>query len=124
MISPCLTTVYDSGTFHVNYADGRAIDAKELRKRLKKETVVLFSADNRPVDPLHLRLYKEDTLVFVLPSGPPPAAQGNTSAAPPSAPVAVTLPPSATFSKVPVSPAAVPPPPKVAPEETVPPSEP
>jgi hypothetical protein len=46
---------------------GKKIDLKELVKRLEKEAPVLASNDGKPVDPLHLRLIKDDTVILVLP---------------------------------------------------------
>jgi RNA polymerase sigma factor (sigma-70 family) len=79
--------IYDTKTIRVFDTKGKAIDAKELRKRLKGETLVLISADGRPVDPMHLRLYKEDTLVFVIPPQAPRPASGSAVPAPPAVPV-------------------------------------
>jgi RNA polymerase sigma factor (sigma-70 family) len=81
--------IFDRKKIRVYDTKGQAVDAKELPKRLKGETLVLISADGRPVDPLHLRLYKEDTLVFVLPRPappPPPPASGSAVAPPLVAP--------------------------------------
>jgi hypothetical protein len=58
-------------------AKGSVVDAGELPRLLKGETLVLVAADGRPVDPLHLRLVKEGTLVLVL---PPPAVPPATVA--------------------------------------------
>jgi RNA polymerase sigma factor (sigma-70 family) len=94
---------------------GRKVDAKELRKRLAKETLALLWTCDRPLDPLYLRLYKEDTLVFDidrdgLPGLPPGVAVPAPAAvAPPAAMPAPTI--------------LTPPPPVVTPVEIVPPSE-
>lgn len=61
-------TAYDFAKVRVHDTKGRWIEAKEVRKRLQGETLVLISANGRPVNPRYLRLYKEDILVFVLPS--------------------------------------------------------
>jgi RNA polymerase sigma factor (sigma-70 family) len=84
---------------------GRKIDAKELRKRLKGETLALASTDGCTPDPLHLRLYKENTLVFV---GPVLQAQG-VGAPPlvghPQLPLPVEpVPPAAVPAPLPVTP--------------------
>jgi RNA polymerase sigma factor (sigma-70 family) len=79
--------VYDPTTIRVHDTKGKAVDVKELRKRLKGETLALISADGRPVDPLYFRLYKEDTLVFVIPPRTPPPVSGGPVPAPPAAPV-------------------------------------
>jgi RNA polymerase sigma factor (sigma-70 family) len=63
--------VHDLSTVRVHDTKGRTVDVKEVRKRLKSEMLALISADGQSVDPLHLRLYKEDTLVFVLPPQAP-----------------------------------------------------
>jgi hypothetical protein len=46
---------------------GRSIDVKELPKLLKDQIVALIAKDGLKVDPLHLRLYNERTLLFLLP---------------------------------------------------------
>jgi hypothetical protein len=50
---------------------GGAVDPKDLPKLLRGETLVLVSPDGRPVDPLHLRLVKDGTLLFVVPMPTP-----------------------------------------------------
>jgi hypothetical protein len=70
---------YDLKGVKVYDTRGEAVDLKRLPALLKGETPALVSADGRPVDPLHLRLVKEGTLVFVLPllpaqAGTPPPA--------------------------------------------------
>jgi RNA polymerase sigma factor (sigma-70 family) len=52
---------------------GKAVDTKQLRKLLKEEIVALELTSQFPVDPLQLRLYKEGTLLFVLPLPVAPA---------------------------------------------------
>jgi hypothetical protein len=58
--------------------DGKKIETSSVAERLKKEIAVLVSADGQQVDPFHLQLIKEGTLVLVLPSEavhlPPPTA--------------------------------------------------
>jgi RNA polymerase sigma factor (sigma-70 family) len=49
----------------------KPIGISDLARRLKKETLVLISADGQRVDPLHLRLFKEDTLLFIIPPTEP-----------------------------------------------------
>jgi hypothetical protein len=46
--------------------DGKKVDPKKLAELLKKQTVVLVSADGRPVDPFYLRIIKEGTAVLVI----------------------------------------------------------
>jgi RNA polymerase sigma factor (sigma-70 family) len=46
--------------------DGKRIETKSVEERLKKEIPVLVSANGQPVDPFHLQLIKEGTLVLVL----------------------------------------------------------
>jgi RNA polymerase sigma factor (sigma-70 family) len=75
---------------------GEAVDAKDLRKMLQKETVGLIAQDRTQVDPLHLRLYKKGTLIFVLPrSGPEPVPTAPTPPAVPTAPEVPSLAPVA-----------------------------
>jgi RNA polymerase sigma factor (sigma-70 family) len=67
-----LRTMVRSKTF--NLADVRVLDTKgkkldstTIAKLLKGETVALAAIHDREVDPLHLRVLKEGTLVFILP---------------------------------------------------------
>jgi len=46
---------------------GKPLDARAVAEALKKEAVVLVSADGNPVDPFYLKIVKESTLVLVLP---------------------------------------------------------
>src|SRR5262249_62103595 len=49
-------------------ADGRAINAEKLRTLLAKERTVLVAMDGKKLDPFHLQLYKDDTIVLVPPA--------------------------------------------------------
>jgi hypothetical protein len=49
--------------------DGKPIPAAKLASLLAKEQPVLVSLDGNKVDPFHLRLIKEDTIVLVPPLG-------------------------------------------------------
>ena len=49
---------------------GKRVDPVKLQEVLKNDTLVLFSADGKPVDPYYLALFKEGTLVLVLPPQP------------------------------------------------------
>jgi hypothetical protein len=56
---------------------GNPIPAKRLRKMLAEEMPVLVSANGKQVDSLHLRLYKDDVVILLVPamipqSAPPP----------------------------------------------------
>jgi hypothetical protein len=107
-------TVYDFHMVRVHDTKGHEVDKKKLRKQLKGETLALVSANGRAVDPKHLRLFKEDTLIFVLPPQASRAVPGKDPIAPPpviGAPAAVPVPPQ-----------VAPPPPAEAPGEYVPPS--
>jgi RNA polymerase sigma factor (sigma-70 family) len=55
---------------------GKKIEESDLIKLLKKETVAMVSFHGEPVDPLHLRVLKEGTLVFALPAPRGPAGGG------------------------------------------------
>jgi hypothetical protein len=57
-------TLDDKGV-QVYGSDGKLIDPREVRHRLKRPTAVLVSADGEPVDPFFLRLAREDTLIVV-----------------------------------------------------------
>ncbi len=63
---------------------GRRIDAKQLPKLLKKEIIALVSDSERAADPLNLRLFKEDTLLFITPPAAASAATGATGTVPTS----------------------------------------
>jgi hypothetical protein len=73
---------YDLAEVKVSDGTGKRIDPFVLPKLLKAETPALVSVDGRPVDSLHLRLVREDCLVFVLPI-PPPAEPPPAVAIPP-----------------------------------------
>jgi RNA polymerase sigma factor (sigma-70 family) len=55
---------------------GKKIDESDMIKLLKKETVAMVSFHGEPVDPLHLRVLKEGTLVFALPARRVPSGAG------------------------------------------------
>jgi RNA polymerase sigma factor (sigma-70 family) len=61
---------YDLKDVLVLDTKGEKVGKKELATLLKEETVAVASF-HHPIDPLHLRILKEGTLVFILP--PPPA---------------------------------------------------
>jgi hypothetical protein len=65
-------------------AAGKEVDAKDVPDKLKKQTIVLFSADGNKVDPFYLKIIKPDTLVIV---APPPAPATTAPPAPSSPPV-------------------------------------
>jgi hypothetical protein len=80
---------YDCEDVRVYDTKGHEVAAKALPGLLKGETLVLVAVDGRPVDPLHLRLTREGTLIFVLPVQPvqPAAAPPVTFAPVPPAPI-------------------------------------
>ncbi len=85
--------VYDLDNVKAYDTEGKRVERVKLTLLLQEETLVLVSADGRPVDPLHLRLVKEGTLVLVLPmpTSVPPVA---VPTVPPPAPAIVPpLPP-------------------------------
>ena len=49
-------------------ADGKEVDVKQLPELLVRPLPALCSADGKVVDPLHLRLVKDGTLIFVGPT--------------------------------------------------------
>jgi hypothetical protein len=53
-------------------AEGREVPAEKLAELLAKERTVLVALDGKKVDPFHLKLYKDDTIVLV----PPPNTVG------------------------------------------------
>jgi RNA polymerase sigma factor (sigma-70 family) len=79
---------------------GKGIDAKELPELLKREIVALISTDSHAADPLNLRLFREGTLLFIL-----PAASG--AAAGLTGPNHFSMPPGGAVA--PVGPSATPP---------------
>src|SRR5262249_23237791 len=101
----------------------RKLDTKDLAKLLKKEVAALVLAGTREIDPLHLRLIKDGTLIFVL-----PLRGGAVSAVVPATPPLPSLPPG-TVEVVPgtqiqrysVRPSGSPP--LSPPTQTVPPNE-
>jgi hypothetical protein len=107
-----LVKVYDS--------HGKKLDVKTMRKLLKGEKLALVYPDGQELDPLHLRVLKEGTLLVVLPAaanaGSAPAFEVPPGALPPPA---MTLPQGVLPANLP--PGAIPPPPPVAPAEVPPP---
>jgi hypothetical protein len=87
-----MTTTIDKVRAHD--VRGNPIAAKRLRKLLREETPVLLATDGKTVDLLHLRLYKEDVIVLMMPIGPaaPPAITNVPASAVPFTP-ADELPP-------------------------------
>ena len=55
--------------------EGTPIPADKLAEMLAKERTVLVAMDGKKVDPFHLQLYKEGTIVLV----PPPDAMGQNA---------------------------------------------
>lgn len=77
---------------HVLDTKGKEVDKKELPKLLKEETLAVASFGE--VDPLHLRILKEGTLVFILPSPPAggmPLPDGNQVLLPEFGPASASL---------------------------------
>jgi hypothetical protein len=115
--------VYPLKAARVLNTRGKRLETKQVQKALKGETVVLLAFGDRPVDPLHLRLLKDDTLLVVLPQDVTPAIMP-TAVAPPApalaAPTPVPAAPAAGSPDlafpiapvVPAAPAAAPPPPQ------------
>jgi hypothetical protein len=97
---------YDRSEVRVFDARGKELDAKEWPRLVKGETLALVAVDGRPVDPLHLRLIKDGTLVFVLPAPRPVVAPPVAPAVARPAPVAPPAPAAPDASP----PVAVPPP--------------
>jgi RNA polymerase sigma factor (sigma-70 family) len=111
--STIVPTTYKKDEVTAYDTKSKKIDAQDLAKRLEKEVPVLASIDGKPVDPLHLRLVKEDTIVLVLPLPQAvPAAPGGAAAVPfavpllPSAPAAPIGPGAAPGPFLPVVPPA------------------
>lgn len=73
---------FTPGQLRAYDVSGKPVNARQLADRLAKETAVLLAADGNDVDPFHLQLIKEGTLILA-PTTPPPA-------------VGLTPPPAAT----------------------------
>ena len=116
---------------------GKRIPKKQLPELLKKETLALISSDERTADPLNLRLFKEGTLLFILPSpaparavypSPPPPTQTpvpyGREARPQPVPRSVAPPPEHAIPDAPTVPLApVSPAPRATPVPTAPPNK-
>jgi RNA polymerase sigma factor (sigma-70 family) len=61
------TRYYQAGGVRAFSTDGERLGAKALARRLRQEVPVLVSTDGREVDPLHLQLIKDGTVILVLP---------------------------------------------------------
>ncbi len=72
------TQTFDLKEVQVFDTKGQPVDKKDLPKLVKDETVVMV-AWGQAIDPLHLRVYKEGTLFFVLPA--PKVGQGGAGGA-------------------------------------------
>jgi hypothetical protein len=99
---------YDLKDVDVFNTRGKRVGKKEVVRRLKQETVAVAFVGGQKADPLHLRVLRDDLLVFVLP--PPRGLPGFRGIAPPGVPVpqpAPLLPPGA--EKAPQQPPALPP---------------
>src|SRR5262249_49706773 len=59
---------FDLAGVKVLDAKGKSVEESELVRMLKKETIAMASLHGEPIDPLHLRVLKEGTLVFALPA--------------------------------------------------------
>ncbi|MCI0640268.1 MAG: sigma-70 family RNA polymerase sigma factor [Gemmataceae bacterium] len=79
------TDRYDRSQVEVYDTRLRKLDAKDMSKWLKSETAALVVFGSRDIDPLHMRLIKEGTLVFVLPARPvtPPTIPAHAGPIPP-----------------------------------------
>jgi hypothetical protein len=67
LVKPMGSHTFDLNDVQVLDTTGKKVDRKELVKLLKEETVAMASFGGREIDPLHLRVLKEGTLVFILP---------------------------------------------------------
>ncbi len=112
---------------HVRIHDtrGKEIGKADLARLLRKLRPAVAVMDGKPVDPLHLRILKEDVLVLILPPlitppaaavvTPPPVAPPAmpSTPAPPAAPPGVIMPPATPPPAAPSAPSSPPPaPPK------------
>jgi RNA polymerase sigma factor (sigma-70 family) len=93
------TRHYDLDTVKVFDVKGKSVGKKDLTALLKHDVIALVSHETHAVDPLNLRLFKDGTLLFVLPPSVlyPAPAVGVTPPAP-----AVIPPPPAPTAPLPV----------------------
>jgi hypothetical protein len=75
--SPTRTRSYKIKKVRIYDTEGRKVKPKALPKLLRKTTPVLVSTDGKKVDPLHLRLVREGTLILILPQPKPRPKPGN-----------------------------------------------
>jgi RNA polymerase sigma factor (sigma-70 family) len=92
-VSGLIERTYKLSEVKVLDTRGRAVESASLPRLLKGEVPALLAGF--PVDPLHLRLVKEGTLIFVLP-GPPLDPPAPATAVVPEAPA---VPPTAPMSR-------------------------
>lgn len=57
----------------ITTADGKKVDKEEAVKKLAGGAVVVVSADGKPVSPVYLKVFKDDTLVLASPELAGPA---------------------------------------------------
>jgi RNA polymerase sigma factor (sigma-70 family) len=74
---------------------GKRVSKKQLTELLKKETLALISVDERMADPQNLQLFKEGTLLLILPSLAAPQAVYAQPAITPSPEIPTPVPPTA-----------------------------
>src|SRR6185369_8962908 len=77
---------FDLSVVKICDLNGKRIESKEISKLLNNEIVALIAKDGIEVDPLHLQLFKEGTLLFLLPL-PNPAPTIALPTAPDTAPM-------------------------------------
>jgi hypothetical protein len=73
---------FDLAGVKVVGTNGKTVEESELARLLKKETIAMASLHGEPIDPLHLRVLKEGTLVFALPAAKAGPVGGTTDTAP------------------------------------------
>ena len=61
---------YDLNEVQIFDTNGKEVEKKKLAKLLKEETIAVAMFGDQQPDPLHLRILKEGTLIFVLPLPP------------------------------------------------------
>jgi hypothetical protein len=71
LITTVRSQTVDLDDLRVVDTKGARIDRKTLAKLIKGETVAVALFDGQDIDPLHLRVLKEGTLVFLLPAPKP-----------------------------------------------------
>ncbi len=107
------TMQFDLSMVKVYDVHGKTVPRKDLSGLLQEETVALVSSDAQAADPLNLRLFREGTLLFILPAPSPPRPAPYSAVPAMPAPTVSEPPPAVYYIPATPRPATeVPPPPR------------